>query len=108
MFNPKRLGVGWGGCLGTQNFAATATDAQLGPAGLDNLDGSKNGAGLILQVRIASVIAWHWGWLLLEIGDSSEQPCVICLVLQFPVWGLCCHSTVFGRSGLWCLEPGYN
>mmetsp|Transcript_52361 Transcript_52361/g.109235 ORF Transcript_52361/g.109235 Transcript_52361/m.109235 type:complete len:514 (-) Transcript_52361:54-1595(-) len=31
------------------NFAATATDAQLGPAGLDNSDGSKNGVGLFLQ-----------------------------------------------------------
>jgi hypothetical protein len=30
-----------------QNFAATATDAQLGPMGLQNADGSKNGIGQV-------------------------------------------------------------
>jgi hypothetical protein len=37
------------GELGWQNFAATATDSQLGPAGLNNPDGSRNGLGLFLQ-----------------------------------------------------------
>jgi hypothetical protein len=32
-----------------QNFAATATDAQLGPEGLENEDGSKNSLGKSLQ-----------------------------------------------------------
>ncbi len=32
-----------------QNFAATATDSQLGPAGLTNPDGSRNDLGLFLQ-----------------------------------------------------------
>jgi hypothetical protein len=55
------------------NFAATATDAQLGPMGLQNADGSKNGIGqflvnldmsftAIFTMELLINMFAHWFW----------------------------------------------
>ncbi len=82
--------------MGWQNFAATATDSQLGPAGLQNPDGTRNGLGLFLQNLDLSFTAIftaellvnmfaHWFFPVSPVPDHRHWALLTACRARFPL-----------------------